>query len=86
MTVGCVEQGLLLFRIRNELRATLDSYRRAYGSGVEFGLRKAIKAELELERIVSQVSILDSKTQCEGTSYNGDLTVSSLSRCITTIY
>lgn len=48
VTVGCIEQGLLLFRIRNELRMTINYYRRAYESGVKFGLNKAIEAELTL--------------------------------------
>lgn len=56
VTVGCIEQGLLLFRVRNELRMTINYYRRAYESGVKFGINKAIQAELELERQRSKVS------------------------------
>lgn len=56
VTVGCIEQGLLLFEARNEILMTIDYYRKAYESGVEFGLRKAIKAELELNQSRAQVS------------------------------
>ena len=55
VTVSCVEQGLLLFRIRNELRMTIGHYREAYESGVSFGLRKAIEAETKLAKIQAQV-------------------------------
>lgn len=57
VTVSCIEQGLLLFRIRNELRMTINAYQRAYESGVKFGLNKAIWAELKLEQKRSEVSL-----------------------------
>lgn len=40
----------MLFRIRNEFRTTLNYYKKAYESGVEFGLNKAIEAEMILSR------------------------------------
>lgn len=46
MTVGCIEQGLLLFRIRNEVRSTLSAYRRLYESAIAYGLNKALDARL----------------------------------------
>lgn len=58
VTVNCVEQGLLLFRVRNELRMTMNCFRRAYESGVEFGLAKAVEAERELEHSRKQMSAL----------------------------
>lgn len=59
VTVGCIEQGLLLFRVRNELQMTLNCYRKAYESGVNFGINKAIGAELELERSRSTIEQLE---------------------------
>jgi hypothetical protein len=50
VTVGCIEQGLLLFRIRNELRMTMGCYRGLYESAVGYGLNKALEAKLQLVR------------------------------------
>lgn len=58
VTVGCVEQGLLLFRIRNELNMTINCYRRAYESGVCFGISKAVEAEIQLEKAQHNVGII----------------------------
>ena len=55
VTIGCVEQGLLLFRVRNELRMTLSHYRKAYRAAVEFGLRKSVGSQVELEKVRFQV-------------------------------
>lgn len=57
VTVSCIEQGLLLFRVRDELRMTISYYRRICESGVKFGLSKAIKAETEVRQVRSQVSV-----------------------------
>lgn len=54
--MGCIEQGLLLYRIRKELQMTLDCYRKAYESGVCFGLGKAVEAEVQLEQAQHHVS------------------------------
>lgn len=57
--MGCIEQGLLLFQVRNELRLTVDYYRRAYESAVGYGLRKALDARLALEASRDKVSRLE---------------------------
>lgn len=52
VTVNCVDQGLLLFRVRNEFRMTLLSYKSMYESCLRFGLRFAMhnqKRSLDLE-------------------------------------
>jgi dynein light intermediate chain len=52
VTVNCVDQGLLLFRVCNELRMTLSSYKTMYESCLHFGLRFALhnqKRSLDLE-------------------------------------
>ena len=53
--MGCIELGLVLLQVRDELRLTIGSYRRAYESGVRFGLGKAMEAELEMGRASSKV-------------------------------
>ena len=45
VTVNCAERGLLLLRVRDEIRMTLAAYRTLYESSVAFGMRKALQAE-----------------------------------------
>jgi dynein light intermediate chain len=40
-----VERGLLMLRVRDELRMTLMAYQTLYESSIAFGIRKALKAE-----------------------------------------
>ncbi|KAL3694373.1 hypothetical protein R1sor_008024 [Riccia sorocarpa] len=46
VTVNCAERGLLLLRVRDELRMTIAAYQALYESSVAFGLRKALQAEV----------------------------------------
>lgn len=45
VTVNCAERGLLLLRVRDEIRMTINAYRTLYESSVSFGMRKALQAE-----------------------------------------
>ncbi len=45
MAVNCAERGLLLMRVRDELRMSLATYQSLYESAIAFGLRKALGAE-----------------------------------------
>lgn len=45
VTVNCAERGLLLLRVRDEIRMTLAAYQTLYESSVAFGMRKALQAE-----------------------------------------
>lgn len=45
VTVNCAERGLLLLRVRDEIRMTINAYRTLYESSVAFGMRKALQAE-----------------------------------------
>ena len=54
MAVSCQERGLLLLRVRDELRMTMMTYQTLYESSVAFGMRKALlseekKSDLELK-------------------------------------
>ena len=44
-TINCTERGLLLLRVRDELRMTLHAYQTLYESSIAFGIRKALQAE-----------------------------------------
>eukprot|EP00035_Acanthoeca_spectabilis_P035056 m.32272 g.32272 ORF g.32272 m.32272 type:complete len:257 (+) comp7024_c0_seq1:41-811(+) len=45
VTINCAERGLLLLRIRDEIRMTVAAYQTLYESSVAFGMRKALQAE-----------------------------------------
>ena len=45
VAISCSERGLLLLRIRDEIRMTLAAYQTLYESSIAFGMRKALQAE-----------------------------------------
>ena len=45
MTINCAERGLLLLRVRDEVRMTIAAYQTLYESSIAFGMRKALMAE-----------------------------------------
>lgn len=49
MTIQCAERGLLLNRVRGELRSLIKAHRRLYESSAAFGVRKALLAQAEKE-------------------------------------
>lgn len=56
VTVNCMDQGLLLYRVRNEFQLTLRAYASIYESSVGFGLRQALRNEEKQESLQLQVS------------------------------
>jgi len=45
VTINCFERGLLLLRVRDEVRTAIASYQTLYESSIAFGMRKALQAE-----------------------------------------
>ena len=45
VAISCQERGLLLLRVRDELRMTLDAYSNLYESSTAFGMRKLLSSE-----------------------------------------
>lgn len=45
VTLNCVEQGLLLLRVRDEMRMTCRTYQVLYESAIAFGLRKLLQVK-----------------------------------------
>eukprot|EP00392_Amoebophrya_sp_AT5.2_P004819 g4828.t1 len=43
--INCPERGLLLLRVRDELRMTIAAYQTLYSSSVTFGTRKQLQSE-----------------------------------------
>uniref|UniRef100_A0A0K2UIX9 33 kDa inner dynein arm light chain, axonemallike [Aplysia californica] n=1 Tax=Lepeophtheirus salmonis TaxID=72036 RepID=A0A0K2UIX9_LEPSM len=65
-TINCMERGLLLLRVRDELRMTLHAYQTLYESSIAFGIRKALQAEQGKADMESNISILeDEKMELE---------------------
>ncbi|XP_012286270.1 33 kDa inner dynein arm light chain, axonemal [Orussus abietinus] len=53
VTVNCAERGLLLLRVRDEIRMTLAAYQTLYQSSIAFGMRKALQAEQGKEDLIA---------------------------------
>ncbi|CAL7934175.1 unnamed protein product [Xylocopa violacea] len=68
VTVNCAERGLLLLRIRDELKMTLAAYQTLYQSSIAFGMRKALQAEQGKEDLIAAADDLQlQKTELEKT-------------------
>lgn len=77
VTISCQERGLLLLRVRDEIRMSIAAYQTLYESSVAFGMRKALQAEqgktdmenkikdLEEEKRQLDQSVLELKAKCE---------------------
>ena len=62
LTINCAERGLLLLRVRDEIRMTIAAYQTLYESSIAFGMRKALMAEqrkAELEAKVAWMLLLN---------------------------
>ncbi|XP_038613823.1 axonemal dynein light intermediate polypeptide 1 isoform X3 [Tachyglossus aculeatus] len=79
ITINCAERGLLLLRVRDEIRMTIAAYQTLYESSVAFGMRKALQAEqgkadmekkiadLESEKKDLERQVNEQKAKCEAT-------------------
>lgn len=61
ITINCPERGLLLLRVRDEIRMTIDAYKTLYESSVTFGVRKQLQAEQGMPELEAQVKELESQ-------------------------
>lgn len=55
VTINCAERGLLLLRVRDEIRMTIAAYQTLYESSIAFGIRKALVAEQKKKRLDARV-------------------------------
>ncbi|RYE82033.1 MAG: hypothetical protein EOO65_06020 [Methanosarcinales archaeon] len=55
VTVNCAERGLLLLRVRDEVRMTLAAFQSLYESSIAFGMRKALMAEQRKSELQAKV-------------------------------
>merc|ERR1711865_418221 len=61
MGINCPERGLLLLRVRDEIRMTIDAYKTLYESSVTFGVRKQLQAEQGMPELEAQVKELETQ-------------------------
>merc|ERR1711968_323988 len=59
VTINCAERGLLLLRVRDEIRMTIAAYQTLYESSVAFGMRKALQAEQGKADMESRIKTLE---------------------------
>merc|ERR1711907_897603 len=53
VTINCPERGLLLLRVRDQIKMSIAAYQTLYESSVAFGMRKQLQAEqgkMDLEK------------------------------------
>lgn len=63
VTVNCAERGLVLLRVRDELRMTIVAYQTLYESAVAFGIRKALQTEQGKADLEARVHQLEGDNQ-----------------------
>ena len=61
VTIECPERGLLLMRVRDELKMTIAAYQTLYKSAVAFGMRKQIQAEKGKKDLEDRINTLEVK-------------------------
>merc|ERR1712070_70129 len=66
VAINCPERGLLLLRVRDEIRMTIDAYKTLYESSVTFGVRKQLQAEQGMGEMEDRIkSLQDTKREAE---------------------
>ena len=61
VTIECPERGLLLLRVRDEIKMTIASYQTLYESVILFGIRKQLQAEAGKEELKKRKEELEEK-------------------------
>jgi len=56
--IACPERGLLLLRVRDEVRMTIAAYQTLYQSSITFGMRKTLQAEQGNSSLLSKIDEL----------------------------
>ena len=58
VTLESAERGLLLLRVRDEIRMTIDAYKTLHESSVTFGVRKALQGEEGVAEMEAEIASL----------------------------
>ncbi len=59
VTINCAERGLLMLRVRDEIRMTIAAYQTLYESSIAFGMRKALQADQGKSDLENQLKALE---------------------------
>lgn len=59
VTIECPQRGLLLLRVRDEIRMTIASYQTLYESAILFGIRKQLQAESGKDELKKRLEELE---------------------------
>merc|ERR1712194_789976 len=62
VTINCAERGLLLLRVRDEIRMTIACYQTLYESSIAFGMRKALQSEQAKVEMQAKIKTLETET------------------------
>merc|ERR1711971_837320 len=75
VTINCPERGLLLLRVRDEIRMSIAAYQTLYQSSVTFGTRKQLQSEegkasteamiAEQEKKQREARVVELKNKCD---------------------
>eukprot|EP00471_Norrisiella_sphaerica_P004265 CAMPEP_0184487502 /NCGR_PEP_ID=MMETSP0113_2-20130426/10155_1 /TAXON_ID=91329 /ORGANISM="Norrisiella sphaerica, Strain BC52" /LENGTH=269 /DNA_ID=CAMNT_0026869837 /DNA_START=207 /DNA_END=1016 /DNA_ORIENTATION=+ len=72
VTINCAERGLLLLRVREELRMEISSFQTLYESSIAYGLRSALcqqqkrrETEEKLAKLASECASLEGKIKVQ---------------------
>eukprot|EP00331_Platyophrya_macrostoma_P002069 CAMPEP_0176428602 /NCGR_PEP_ID=MMETSP0127-20121128/13242_1 /TAXON_ID=938130 /ORGANISM="Platyophrya macrostoma, Strain WH" /LENGTH=248 /DNA_ID=CAMNT_0017810305 /DNA_START=22 /DNA_END=768 /DNA_ORIENTATION=+ len=63
ITINCSERGLLLVRVRDEIRMTIQAYQTLYESSIAFGMRKALQAEQRKTQMMNEIKQLEAQVK-----------------------
>ena len=61
VTIECPERGLLLVKVRDEIKMSIASYQTLYESAILFGIRKQIQTEAGKEELKNRLQDLENK-------------------------
>eukprot|EP00891_Asterochloris_glomerata_P007070 jgi/Astpho2/7070/fgenesh1_pg.00107_%23_89_t len=63
VTINCAERGLLLLRVRDEMRMTIAAYQTLYESSIAFGMRKALQTEAGKSDMEQRINTLEAEAK-----------------------
>jgi dynein light intermediate chain len=62
ITICCSKRGLLLVRVRDEMRMTIQAYQNLYESALSYGMRKALQGEQRRQEMEEKIKALQTET------------------------
>lgn len=63
ITINCAERGLMLLRVRDEIRLTIACYQTLYESSIAFGMRTALQSEQTKVTMKATIKQLEADTK-----------------------